>query len=213
MSSPLVGNQFSAFFHCATNCNFRERLARRLTAMLVRKSFVSKVHSDGREMKRDLSNMMCHSEKTAFSYFLQEKSKNVAQTYSEMHSRMQLKSKSPEWIDECIFNLYQKELHSMETIMFDTVRSKADEIILCPFMEKEIRDKLQYQQKKLVEGSCEKLDNKHKTDNDPDAGDVDYITPTDELNSDDASDIGSPGCFASSCVSATGGNANQKVLL
>ena len=71
MPSDLVGDQFASFFQHATTCNLVKRQGRKLTATLVRKSFVSKVHGEMPESKKDLANMMCHSEATASrSYFL-----------------------------------------------------------------------------------------------------------------------------------------------
>ena len=46
-------------------------------------------------LKKDLSNMLCHSEKTAErSYFLEEKTKNVAKTFTEMKETMRRKRKA-----------------------------------------------------------------------------------------------------------------------
>ena len=53
----------------------------RISATLVRKSAVSKVHEFREIMKDDLANLMYHSEDTAKKiYFLQEKSKKAGET-------------------------------------------------------------------------------------------------------------------------------------
>lgn len=53
----------------------------RISATLVRKSAVSKVHECEPDLKRDLANLMCHSEATAQkTYFLQEKTKKAGKT-------------------------------------------------------------------------------------------------------------------------------------
>ena len=77
-----MGDQFASFFQRATAFGLVERQSRKINATLVRKSFVSKVHTEIPEYKKDLANMMCHSEETASrSYFLQEKAKNVLKTF------------------------------------------------------------------------------------------------------------------------------------
>ena len=43
MSSSLIGNQFALFFQCCFQRNLVEQQSRKITATLVRKSFVSKV--------------------------------------------------------------------------------------------------------------------------------------------------------------------------
>ena len=65
MSSALLGDQFSSFFGKATQTNLDKRQKRKLTTTLVRKSFVSKIHSEKPALKKDLSNMMCHIERIA----------------------------------------------------------------------------------------------------------------------------------------------------
>ena len=88
MSSSLIGDQFASFFQRATACNLVERQSRKITATLVRKSFVSKVHTEIPELKKDLANVMCHSEETASrSYFLQEKAKNVSKTFTKVQDK------------------------------------------------------------------------------------------------------------------------------
>ena len=147
MSSSLIGDQFNAFFQRATNKSLLERKQRKITTTLVRKSFVSNVHADHPDLKRDLSNMMNHSEETARNtYFLEEKTKNVAKTFSKMQRNMrnQAISVCP---DEELKKIFAVELESPEMITLDTVKYKADEIINIPFTNIQIRDKLRYMQK------------------------------------------------------------------
>lgn len=81
MSSSLVNGQWTACFEKATGWCIPTN------ATIVRKSFVSYAHKNhgDTETKRNLANMMCHSEKTAASsYFLEDKAENVAKTFNFM---------------------------------------------------------------------------------------------------------------------------------
>ena len=74
MSSSMVSAQLNSSWEKAVG-HTQERP--RINATLVRKSAVSKVHSQKPHSKGDLANLMCHSEDTARrSYFLHEKWKN-----------------------------------------------------------------------------------------------------------------------------------------
>ena len=78
MSSSLLGDQFASFFQRTTKQNLIAWRNGNITATLVRKTFVSKVHSEKPELRWD------HSEENAIrEYFLQEKMKNVANTSKE----------------------------------------------------------------------------------------------------------------------------------
>jgi len=68
MSSSLINDQWSAFFEKASGVVFRSK-KRKVTATLVRKTFVSKGHTYHPESKRDLANTMCLSEKVANDTF------------------------------------------------------------------------------------------------------------------------------------------------
>lgn len=81
MSSSLLGDQLTSFFQRATQYNLVSRRNCHITATLVRKSLVSKVHGEKPELKEDVANMPCHTVDTASKeYFLQEKMKNVPKT-------------------------------------------------------------------------------------------------------------------------------------
>ena len=143
MSSALIGDQFSSFFQKATTCNLEERRKRKMTTTLVRKSFVSKVHGEKPELKKDLSNMMCHSENTArASYFLEEKKKNVSKTFQEVQQTMLNDSKSD--VDSFLKDLFEEELMGDEKITLMTVRNKADRFIELSLSDLQVRDKLRY---------------------------------------------------------------------
>ena len=146
MSSSLIGDQFDAFFKRATTHSLIERKERKLTATLVRKSFVSKVHSTHPEMKKDLSNMMNHSEDTAKrSYFLEEKSKNVAKTYTAMQRNMRKQDQEPP--ESKLTALFRNELDSSEKITLQSVKERADDLDY-PLSTIQIRDKLRHMQAK-----------------------------------------------------------------
>ena len=74
MSSSMVSTQLNSFWGKVVG-HTKERP--RISATLVRKSVVSKVRTQKRELGKDLTDLMCHSEDTAKrSYFFQEKKKN-----------------------------------------------------------------------------------------------------------------------------------------
>lgn len=182
MTSSMIGDQFNAFFQRATTKNLLERNKRKLTATLVRKSFVSTVHSSVPGLKRDLSNMMCHSEDTAAkSYFLQEKTKNVAQTFKRMHSAMRSSSSSmsSEEIERKITEIFKDVLSSDATITLSSVREKNDLSVNIPLTEYQIRDKLRYivENQKLSRRGNQTLNNEK-----------DVLPPTDELGPPEDSD-------------------------
>ncbi|XP_057311268.1 uncharacterized protein LOC130649081 [Hydractinia symbiolongicarpus] len=179
MTSSMIGDQFNAFFQRATTKNLLER---NITATLVRKSFVSTVHSSVPGLKRDLSNMMCHSEDTAAkSYFLQEKTKNVAQTFKRMHSAMRSSSSSmsSEEIERKITEIFKDVLSSDATITLSSVREKNDLLVNIPLTEYQIRDKLRYivENQKLSRRGNQTLNYEE-----------DVLPPTDELGPPEDSD-------------------------
>ena len=91
-----------------------------MTTTLVRKSFVSKVHGKKPELKKVLSNMMCHSENTArASYLLEEKKKNVSKTFQEVQQTMRNDSKSD--VDSFLKDLFEEELMGDGKITLMTV--------------------------------------------------------------------------------------------
>ena len=78
MSSSMMSAQLNSFWGKAVG-HTQERP--RINPTLVRKSAVIKVHGQKPQLKRDLANLMSHSEDTARrSYFLQKKSKNAGST-------------------------------------------------------------------------------------------------------------------------------------
>ncbi|XP_057304499.1 uncharacterized protein LOC130641636 [Hydractinia symbiolongicarpus] len=84
MSSSMATGQLNSFWNKAVG---RSLLRPRLNATLVRKTCVTKTHSLRPELEQQLANLMCHSKATARrSYFLQEKSKNAAETSRELRS-------------------------------------------------------------------------------------------------------------------------------
>ena len=61
--SSLLRDQFSSFFQRKTYHNLVSRRNRHITATLVRKCLVSKVHIKKTELKQDLGIMLCHTVK------------------------------------------------------------------------------------------------------------------------------------------------------
>ena len=75
LSSSMVSAQLNSFWSKAVG---HKQDRPRINATLVRESVVSKVHKQEPGLKRDLANLLCHSETTAGrTYFLQEKTKKV----------------------------------------------------------------------------------------------------------------------------------------
>ena len=121
MSSSLLGDQFASFFQRATEHNLIARRNRSKYSYF-RKTFVSKVHSEKPELKQDLANMLCHSEETAArEYFLQEKIKNVANTYEEM---VNLMSEGGKYIVIDLEYVYSDELRALKCITLSIVKAK-----------------------------------------------------------------------------------------
>ena len=80
----MVSVQLNSFWGKAVG-HTKERP--RISATLVRKSFVSKVRSQKLELGKDLAGLMCHSEDTAKrSYFFQEKNKKAGSTSATLRS-------------------------------------------------------------------------------------------------------------------------------
>lgn len=145
MSSSLLGDQFSAYFKRATKTDLEQRAVRKLTSTLVRKAFVSKVHSEKQEHKKDLANMMNHGPETAArSYFLESKSRNVAHTFKIMQQTMR---STPEDLLKVTF---QDKLASNVSIVMEDVRKKWDSIKQVNLTEKQILDKLRHIQSKIT---------------------------------------------------------------
>ena len=145
MSSSLIGDQFASFFQRATVCNLVEQQSRKITATLVRKSFVSKVHTETPEIKKDLANLMCHSEETASrSYFLQEKTKNVSKTYMKVQDTLC----SEKNLELDLREVLKDDTSSSKLITLDTVCNKRNDLNNVPLSDTQIRDKLRYMQPK-----------------------------------------------------------------
>ena len=84
MSSSMVSAQKNSFWAKAVG-HMDNRL--RDNPNLVRKSAVSKVHEKKKGMKKDLANLMCHSELTATRiYFLENKTKMAGETSAALHT-------------------------------------------------------------------------------------------------------------------------------
>ena len=145
MSSSLIGDQFASFFQRATACNLVERQSRKVTATLVRKSFVSKVHTEIPELKKDLANTMCHSKETASrSYFLQKKAKNVSKTFNKVQDTLHSEKNSELELRE----VFKDDTSSSKSITLDTARNKRNDLNKVPLSDTQIRDKLRYVQSK-----------------------------------------------------------------
>lgn len=146
MSSSLIGDKFASFFQRAAACNLVERQSRKITATLVRKSFVSKEHTETPELKKDLANMMCRSEETAsrLYFFLQEKAKNVSKTFTKVQDTL----RSEKNLELDLREVFKDDTSSNKSITLDTVRNKRNDLINFPLSDTQIRDKLRYMQSK-----------------------------------------------------------------
>ena len=111
MSSSLLGDQFASFFQGTTKHNLIAWRNGNITATLVRKTFVSKVHSEKPELRWD------HSEENAVrEYFLQEKNEKCGQY-------IQRNSKFHEWRQKRYFNWFDivTELRAQKCITLSIV--------------------------------------------------------------------------------------------
>lgn len=78
LSSSMVTTQLNSFWGKTVGHTVEKP---RFNATKVRKFAVTKVHKEKPEMKKDLAQMMCHSEKIADKvYYFQEKNKNAYKT-------------------------------------------------------------------------------------------------------------------------------------
>ena len=170
MSSSLIGDQFASFFQRATACNLVERQSRKVTATLVRKSFVSKVHTEIPELKKDLANMMCHSKETASRlYFLQEKVKNVSKTFNKVQDTLHSEKNSELELRE----VFKDDTSSSKSITLDTARNKRNDLNKFPLSDTQIRYKLRYVQSKKRRVEPHEIDEEE------------YIPPTDQEDCSD----------------------------
>ena len=120
MSSSMVAGQINSFWGKAVG-HTQDRP--RVNANLVRKSAVSKVHQTRQDMRKDLANLMCHSEETAKRiYFLQEKNKKSGETSAALRSI--LRQPDPEEdLHEMILKHFAEEINSGK-ITLTIVREK-----------------------------------------------------------------------------------------
>ena len=174
MSSSMVGDQFSSFFYKATNHNLIARKTRKITATLVRKSFVSTAHNDLPELKKKLSNMMCHSETTAANtYFLEEKAKNIPETFMKMQRAMRLEKNCGN-VDAEVQTIFKDEVNGQNKITLSMVREKADRIATIPLSEVQIRNKLRYAQQNISQQN--KVDLDYKPEDQSEFSDEDSVS-------------------------------------
>ena len=86
MSSSMVSAQINSFWGKSVG---HSSLRPRISGALVRKSAVSKVYEENRDLSKDLAGLMCHSEETAKRvYALQEKTKKAGETNAALRHIM-----------------------------------------------------------------------------------------------------------------------------
>ena len=82
MTSSIVSAQINSFWSKALGKD-----AERMSATLIRKTAVSAVHERQGSMKKNLANLMTHSEMTADKYYnIQQKGKNDAKTVEQLRT-------------------------------------------------------------------------------------------------------------------------------
>ena len=82
MTASMVSAQINSFWSKALG-----KGAERMSATLIRKTAVSAVHERQGSMKKNLANLMTHSEKTADKYYnIQQKGKNDAKTVEQLRT-------------------------------------------------------------------------------------------------------------------------------
>ena len=125
--------------------------------------------------------MLCHSEETAArEYFLQEKMKNVANTYEEM---VNLMSEGGKDIVTDLEYVYSDELRAQKFLTLSIVKAKYGRLKNCSLTELQVRDKLRYMQHakniKDLEANepTEKATEEASSENVNDAGCGKTITP------------------------------------
>ena len=111
---------------------------------MIRNTAVTKTHNEKPELKKDLANLVSHSEATARKmYFLQEKAKNVSETSTALHNLLRSDAKCDS-INQKIRHCFQEDIENRKITM-KIVRDKKQLIPeLESFTDMQIRDRIRY---------------------------------------------------------------------
>ena len=142
VSSPMVSVQLNSFWGKVVG-HTKERP--RISATLVRKSVVSKVHTQKLELGKDLAGLMCHSEDTAKrSYFFQEKNKKAGTTSATLRSVLLEDGKATSDVDKekDVVRRYFKDDIERKKITIAIVREKNAKFQ--QYSNAQLRDKVRY---------------------------------------------------------------------
>ena len=111
---PYVTGQINSFWGKAVG-HTEDRP--RISATMIRKTAVTKTHEVRLEIKKDLTNLMCHSEVTARkTYFLQEKAKNVSETSRVLHNLLKSDAKYDS-ANQKIWQCFQEDIENRKITM------------------------------------------------------------------------------------------------
>ena len=158
MTSSMVSAQINSFWSKALGKD-----AERMSATLIRKTAVSAVHERKGSMKKNLANLMTHSEKTADKYYnIQQKGKNDAKTVEQLRTVLRSNSASEvsvsnvgestsdvssrhKWNEEQLTEVYtafKESIQSGQVTMEYVKEVIADNVVLKNIPLTSIRDKV-----------------------------------------------------------------------
>ena len=158
MTSSMVSAQINSFWSKALGKD-----AERMSATLIRKTAVSAVHERQGSMKKNLANLMTHSEKTADKYYnIQQKGKNDAKTVEQLRTVLRSNSASEvsvsnvgestsdvssrhKWNEEQLTEVYtafKESIQSGQVTMEYAKEVIADNVVLKNIPLTSIRDKV-----------------------------------------------------------------------
>lgn len=141
MSSSMVTAQLNSFWGKAVG-HTQERP--RVSAALVRKSAVSKVHEHHKDKCKDLANLMCHSEETAKRvYYLQEKSKRAVETSSTLRSVLR-EPDSSENLRDSILKHFGEDIEKRKITLAIVKEKKNACSAFKDILDLTLRDKIRY---------------------------------------------------------------------
>lgn len=141
MSSSMVTAQINSFWGKAVGHTENRP---HVSANLVRKSAVSKVHSTRKDMKEDLANLMCHSVTTAGRiYYLQNKPKKAGETSAALRD-LQRQQDPEDDLEDSIRNHFHEDIKKGKITLMIVPEKKS----LSPAFENIsdicLRDKVRY---------------------------------------------------------------------
>ena len=143
LSSNMVTGQLNSFWGKSVG-HTEDRP--RISATIVRKSAVTKVHNARPEMKKDLANLMCHSESTAKrTYYLQNKSKMASQTSSSLCEVLREDEQHEgDTMNSIITNCLEKEIRDKKITLTMVKEKKGLRAEFQTLSDCQLRDKIRY---------------------------------------------------------------------